>query len=329
MSKYLSRIDALPDLAALGKHWITLVESDSCGYQTLATAGLKKYFSGLRTLCQPGTQKVLLPCNFETYAFCVEEILQQLSRLTFNETIKVFTILSYGIKRWYNLSEEHKPGLDFAYTRPDWERYKKNVSSIAHHSGSLPNIQIRRIVAPYNDADLSNYYVYTTHDGDAISSTEARKVMSTCPGCLKILSEISNSITDGQGNRILHILASHDCTSDACCTPKHSWVPLLADFKDRFHTGVHDKYNMVDEDKSGVFCGFVNINDAQMQEFYGNAPKYDDIFVVDMSSVNAGTFGIAFYRDKQEYFSGMVILKDNQIKSQMKTLDKLWIEAAK
>src|ERR1017187_1969016 len=149
-------------LAHLGQRWLSHCTNPAYGHPSLIATGLTRYLEELSQLQQPDTNFLLFPCNFEIYAFCVEQVMRDLVAFESDDTITVWTILSVGLLRWYNLSLEDSEGnyKEFlAYTREDWENYKSQISELAKHQHRSANVQMRRIIAPYNEDRVSNLYV--------------------------------------------------------------------------------------------------------------------------------------------------------------------------
>lgn len=340
MSGHLQPIDVVEAFAHLGERWLKICDRPRYGQRMLATAGLKRYLVSLRTLSQPDTPQLLLPCNFETYASCVAALLQELINFKPSKIVEISTLLSIGLKRWYNICEEYELAHPLVvYTRDDWEVYKDNTNAIAHLQSSQtqrsdqgasaePNIQIRRIVAPFHWSDVETLYLYKAAQRHGVPVADAKYIINgSVPECMEVLPEIRRTVEVKHGNYPVHILATHNkrkCGPAGCKGAVGGWEKVVDHFVKEYHTDRHRGAEPISGITRGVFCAFVEMGDRDVQDHYKNVPRYDDTFVVDMNSVNAGVFGVAFYREWRRDLSGMIILDDHEVEQQRDKLKGLW-----
>lgn len=290
----------------------------------LATRVLVKYLEQLPRQKNPSTNRLFLPANFEVYARCVASVLKTISshRPKDGGTIRVWTHLRKPIERWYNVALGHNAEHgEYAHSYDWWEEYKEEVRTLRttlHSSTDSHFVQMRRVVSlPATSPNPNEMALFIPKNGKPLTIADAKKVANQVrDNCPNILSEIKVAL-EFQGplsHFPLHLIGKCNCPEG-----KHDdeWDKLKRHFDDEYHDGVVPRDRFENQSK-GVYCAY-DPNPAGRYD-------YDDVFLVDMTEVSSGLFGIAYYKDNINDLSGIVFLKDAEIQEQMKVMADTWKE---
>jgi hypothetical protein len=304
----------------LTEEWYQLIWNENKEREIrLAGNVLSRYFLEIAELKQRHTGSTLLPANFEIYAFCVQAMFEQLlayKPTSSPGTIYISTLLTKPLIRWYNISTGPNEDGDLCtFTRTRWELYKSQVTQLKIDPDTTwPKhaIQMRRILVP-NARPLvgTNQYILSLPGVEQFNFSDGRNI--EIPPCMELDEQVKNTLRGKDIDRKCYIIAKH-----TNCTKEHKdWRKLREEhFEPEYHNGVHDgKWNIGMEEK-GVYCGYAPAN-------YPHG-EYEDIFIVDMRSIDEGSFGIAYHKDYRSEAQGVVFLTDAEILKHLTDLQILW-----
>jgi|GEM_PF-6326191 len=308
-------------LAMLTETWLGLVSDEQKSHREvyLAAASIRMYLKCLPGITRHETGGQFLPACFEIYASCVGEIMKVCNDLgKKGSTIKITTLLTKPLSSWYNISLETGPKpkyLNCALTSTQWETYKSYVVKLNDRENNIHNIQMRRIVTLEAYEEGKPLLVYVTEGGTAITVKQARSIRGQMPDWLHLNESVSNTIDCGKPDWRVHLIGT-------CSGENHyhnNWQSVTKHFEYQYHVSRHNHENFVQNNEKGVFYAVVSD--------IGHLKPFEDLFIVDMSSFNGGTFGIAFDVDQRRRLPGMFFLTDEEMKVYIETLDSLWKKA--
>ncbi len=305
-------------LARLCKSWLGLVLDEQKPQEVYLAAGsISAYLQSLADLEQHRTRKRFLPACFEMYASCVGEIMKACRDLgQQGSTIKITTVLTKPLSRWYNISRETTvDGFDCALTRDPWEAYKNNVVQLNDLGSNAHNIQMRRIVTFEAFEEGKPLFVYVPESGTAITVKKARRILDQIPDCVQLDQHVRNTIDHGDPDWLVHLIGT--CSGANC---SHAgWQSITKHFKDEYHVSKHHHRHFVQTSEKGVFYAIV--------PDIGPLKTFEDLFIVDMRNIEAGIFGIAFDLDRRRELPGMIFLADEEMNDYIQRFDDLWNQA--
>ena len=301
--------------------WQNLVTKGSTNKEArLSAFTMSTYIKELAGMQELGTNRILLPACFEMYASCVESILDECfdDKLT-GKTIRITTLLTKPLRRWYNISTEICGEFRCELTRSRWEGYKRSMAKLVIGEDKTHNIQVRRIVTSEEFfGDGEELFVYSTDDGRAM--TVANAPMIKPPECIELLNDVKNTLEHGDGRWLVHLIGKHKDGVDKTLCDHNRWLSITEHFHKQYHNNRHKSGETIKPNQKGVYFCCVPKDDLDVE--------YNDMFIVDMSALQEGIFAVAFNVDQQRQISGIVFTEEDA-KRELEKLDTIWDYAGK